>query len=1378
MRHNAPRNNNNNNNNLIIEDNDDVKHSIAEITDEFALKITKDAKLNVNSTLNEITTLTENAKVMYIKKKRELNQKYISVRSVETQQLKPTMTYISDVTQVPHLNTLVMNNAPGFYENVDVIRPRLEKWFQNNQQVMLSFLKEQRNLPMNISEEMMMLFKEDAYYRHYTVSKKWILDSKHPGTNYLSRDWNTNVWRHALNSDGTVNHIVVELGGRGATIRSVFANAAKHVYVMVGRFNMADEDSLNDNQNVLNTVQTLRDRITYVNCNVINILQPEQTAFVHLDRQGLLTNVNLIDRRVANLHDSVYYMDLLKFAVALRFLGIFSDIKFSGHTFSNNATVGEIRGEATWSRHDKTKIRMASNDNCFIYEHFDMLAGLYEMSAKTMILQYTSAECWQIAQYVNNELINNVHLWPHIQAQPNIHQYIRDNFLSMQILFTVNKRFSFDNSDYLQGNISIVTHPVEVIQPSRNTISYNEVVDINDLAKTNNNLITLQYDNTKKIFYHNSRYYFINPRQIDNKNHIIYYNTLCKESSVTRDVYKQILTKFLKKKIVSLEILMEVARDLISDYTSHPVNVIYITNMLMEASSELILNLKLNLDKQPATLARNNIEKYTFLPENESNWYYLIMCITLFGTFALKIAGLIGTSHQILLIIISILSKEIINQYHVFFKKFGWAKAQPIIKALFILLSFYAIDNMLDGIFVVSATIVRYKHADTWSSLGFIIVELSIIISVAKVFKPNIVNRAKNLGIIENPEMHIYKTCVCQDHMLINNIEIDLDNNKLTIAKGYDWIMGIFSNFTDKKDFADFVNGHCNNNKIELAATGIVTPLYTSPIKYYHNCIITLLTAVKRQIAKMPEPEQGFVSSVKGFFKEQYVNKILKLNQKHFNVSFNAWYNHLSKAKQLEIDNLIKDNNLKDGINGAKRLFKECIKYTTFVKGELQLEGEFSKTRNICNVSTWRKLAIGYIIWSIEMYSRKYVEYYASGKSFEAKSLDRAKIIENYGTDVVCLSLDFSAFDSTQHISWKRAIDDALYTWAIKTLIVNKAQPKYFSFEDALNVATNHDAKLQVGQYIDGKFKPICKIFQRGTVHSGDPDTTLGNTWRTLVMFHYLLEKVLKLNKVDYTIRSSGDDVDLYIRKSKYKEIEVKQMFNKYFVNKNTFKIDANSKTIHGSGMMMKMVDVFTGAESESCSTFAFATESNKVCVIRQPHRFVKTLTYLDKNCILNPSQYLNAIAQCNLAWGHCVEGINFFLTKLINITEKTVLPNKNDDSRIKLEVPEIEQVYLDLMDSKDIENKFSIITSNPYKYGEKILKGPKDEKEALEIKKASKLFLEKYYDIDDEDILNLEEVVNTSDTYKELFYRSSKTRFFMKLGNCVFIPKDLMKNK
>jgi hypothetical protein len=685
------------------------------------------------------------------------------------------------------------------------------------------------------------------------------------------------------------------------------------------------------------------------------------------------------------------------------------------------------------------------------------------------------------------------------------------------------------------------------------------------------------------------------------------------------------------------------------------------------------------------------------------------------------------------------------------------------------------IDFFTYTITVKASTIV--KTGNTYEFFIYTILELMLVIYVPKIFKPSIKAQVNKLLPDSYNPSNIYKTCVHADHMEINNIAIDLDKNKLTIKHGYEWIKGIFSKFQNKIDFANFVNGHCNNNQVELAAKCMYPSLFDSSLKYYHNCIITLLTAIKRQLAQMPEPDKDLVNSVSKFFKDKYINGVLSMSNKKYYASFNAWFNNLNAMKQNEIKKLVEDNNLKgDIINCAAKLLKECIRYTTFVKGELQFEGEESKTRNICNVSTWRKLAIGFLIWSIEIHSRRYIKYYSSGKSYSAKAKDRKEILNKLGKDVVCLSLDFSAFDSTQHVWWKEAIDDQLYNWAVHLLKKQGVKHKYFSLTDILKVALDHRAHIQVGQYINGKFEEVCNIVHNGTVHSGDPDTTLGNTWRTLVIFDYMFREVLKLKQSDYEIRSSGDDVDLYIRRKKFNKQLFCKVFNDFFLNKNTYKPEEGVKMTHGTGMMMKMVNIYEGAESESCSTFGFENEFGDVSIIRQPHRFVKTLSYIDKNCTLNDLQYTNAIAQCNYAWSHDIVGIKTFLKKMIKLTN-TILYSKKGDTREILPLSDSEKLWLEDDGKQDIINPFSYITSNPYKYGEKIMDIlPKIQRKANN--KASKIFLEKYYDIDDEDIANLKEKIKLANDVTELFTLCKQTRFMQKLGKLQYKPVNIMNEK
>jgi hypothetical protein len=1344
-----------------------------------------ETRININTTLPELLEINKKIDNEMLLKSNFNAEKYVHIDDVFHSKI-PYAKYthlknnISTIPPINYANSLTKLDDKEYEPMDETILPRKPKWFQNNREVMISFAKDKRHLPGNIHPDMMQLFLADYYYKHYTVKSNFIADSKHAGSWFLSKDMELNVWRHAINADGSINHNVVELGARGSSIRAMYAEGVKHVYIYCGMISMDDIDSLGDNRNLFNSMFDIRDRfqIEHLSASNLNIdfLRHNGLTLATDDTiDGAIDNNQHELYRTGNMHDSIYYIDVLKYAVIMQKCGLLPNLVFSGHTFSKNFNQGVIRTEATWSRDSKTNIiTMTSEDNVFAYQHPDMLVDLYENNGKIMRLNYTDAELIAI-----QELVKRLYTTGYDTDLAKIKQ----EFSNIPILFTVNKRFNFDTSDYIQGNIHVITKPVPPIQPSRNMVQYTDLSFASDLAKTNNTLYQLKFDPTKKLFYHDCKIYIVNTKAIDTENKIIYFSEIASNVVITQEQFQVLLAKYLRKLNLGFDVLIETAKDLVLQSTSTVQNVVHLTALLMDISSEMVLHMKSNFDHNTKVKVRNELSTYTYEKVFNSELFTLLSFIFHFFTLIIKHYGYISTSNFYLIFLITIFIPTLTVQYRIFksqglkiFSNFH------ISGMVFLVLGGFALDFLTYVYYGIGVKAKPFNIINTgyttFDSYIFVIFELCLLIYIPKIFKPNNHILSIQQGLIK-PHSHdtIYKTCVTGAHRKINNIRIDLKTNRLKIVKGYEWIMGIFSDFQTDKDFEKFCNAYCDCNKVEIAAHSMYTSLSSSVLKYYHNCIITLLTAIKRQLAKMPTPDKLLVDKIKLWFKKKYIKNILKKNQVDFNVSYNSWYNHLTYVKQCEIDTLISENHLILGKkNDVAKLLRECIKYTTFVKGELQFEGEDSKTRNICNVSTWRKLALGFLIWSIELYSRKHIKYYASGKSFHKKQIDRKKILEHLGSDVECLSLDFSAFDSTQHLWWKEAIDDQLYEWAVDNAKTNGADTPYFDFDSIKLVAQNHRAKIQVGRYIDGKFTEVCKINQNGTVHSGDPDTTLGNTWRTLVIFHYMLSKVLKLNENDYEIRSSGDDVDIYVRAIKFNKTDFVKAFKSFFLNKNTVK-DEDLFSIFGTGMMMKMVNRYKGAYSESCSTHAYMSDLGDIIIIRQPHRFIKTLTYREKsNNQLTDNQYINAVAQCNLAWGHSTSGISTLLKKIISLTNNYTGFNVGKQ-RKTLEISDKERHFIESMKIEDdLENPHAGISSNIYKYKEKITTQlPKGQRRSS-LRLASKKYLELYYDIDEEDIINFKLLVNKSQTIEELFSNIADTRFIKKMNKLDYIPDNLMK--
>jgi len=477
-----------------------------------------------------------------------------------------------------------------------------------------------------------------------------------------------------------------------------------------------------------------------------------------------------------------------------------------------------------------------------------------------------------------------------------------------------------------------------------------------------------------------------------------------------------------------------------------------------------------------------------------------------------------------------------------------------------------------------------------------------------------------------------YRSCVQPEYWVTNNFITDSSRHKIEFADRGSYLAPLFSKMS-KEDFASYIKSNCDCPKIEEAGL-IVTPIpeFKQPLKIinYHNCGLTNATALKRSAALVPTVDPKVLREFKHFLEEEVYSEFDRIAE-NFVYSFNIWWNHISISQRNEVQNeLNKPRNWLD----KQQIKKEIIGYNNFVKSEDQTQGpQDSKTRNICNVSPFRKMLAGPVIYMLEKMVKidPFFQGYMSGLNYADKGIYLQNIAETLGRDCVKLDGDGKAFDSTQHIEIKRLVDDYLYQAVINKMKKSGKAFKFpiFAIKQAL---MNHNAKIKMIKREGKKMRTLITLSHEGTVHTGDMDTSLGNTLRMWCYIRFI-ERLsgipLKGNKVSRR-QVAGDDNSLYINKKFYIENELKIIaaYSKVFTPKMT-------GVKHGLGQVIKFLKKGEISQGDFCSTNCFSVTRNgrkSYRVIRIPSRVLSTYAYMGKTD-LTPAEWLYATGECEMYW-------------------------------------------------------------------------------------------------------------------------------------------------
>lgn len=371
----------------------------------------------------------------------------------------------------------------------------------------------------------------------------------------------------------------------------------------------------------------------------------------------------------------------------------------------------------------------------------------------------------------------------------------------------------------------------------------------------------------------------------------------------------------------------------------------------------------------------------------------------------------------------------------------------------------------------------------------------------------------------------------------------------------------------------------------------------------------TLFAAAKRQMKTAPNPKARIAKSF-----IEYATKRIEEEIGHyldnFSYDITQWYNHLSGAKQRQMDPIMMYYTNPDlfylTYNDEEREHILTTHYEAIVKAELQPDD--GKPRMVCSIPQRIKYAMGPVCWQLEEICAKHLNGYCGGMNLT----EMADKINSYAAQgfTKVVEGDGSAFDNSQDISLK-ALDRYIY---------NRILSKVYHIpqEEFETIANLHYKTMDVKYHVSGKPRTYMTYKVLGTVFSGDSDTTLANTIRMAMYNIYVNEmEGLKYGE-DFIVFSKGDDFSV-LYKQRISDTVIRNIYAKYFLEKpeGTFKIYDNRQ--YGIGQICKFLDIGDLSSFKFCSLRSWYLDETyeRITLTRDPKKLFGISQYSIK-----PKQY------------------------------------------------------------------------------------------------------------------------------------------------------------
>lgn len=387
----------------------------------------------------------------------------------------------------------------------------------------------------------------------------------------------------------------------------------------------------------------------------------------------------------------------------------------------------------------------------------------------------------------------------------------------------------------------------------------------------------------------------------------------------------------------------------------------------------------------------------------------------------------------------------------------------------------------------------------------------------------------------------------------------------------------------------------------------------------YHSCIANTYTAMRRDALAMPTADPVMVTEFDQYVESLMETEIIPILQ-DFDYDYNCWYNRLDNKQQKRID-AVKLENLK------MRQYKMFCKLE---KQEITSDVKNPKNRCICGPNEEYKYVMGPVVHALELLFKKRFKGYCSGRSWEEK--EKVMNMRKQLGLIKTAQGDGSGFDRTQHIELKQSVEMRIYKW-----LAEHGKIKHVDVDTFLSQAMREDVEIiaatmeKLGKWT--YFRNLGKVIKRGTVQSGNCDTSFGNTMRMCLYNRYIVEVLMKIEKTAYDLDAAGDDFCINFDMNVTNQ-EIQEAYAKAFVPATTMK---NFEGQHGLGQVLKFMKIGSIEETDFCSTETFwSQQQQSYKITRKLDRFLTLTCYSRKALSMSKAeqkQYMMDLYNSNLEW-------------------------------------------------------------------------------------------------------------------------------------------------
>jgi len=383
----------------------------------------------------------------------------------------------------------------------------------------------------------------------------------------------------------------------------------------------------------------------------------------------------------------------------------------------------------------------------------------------------------------------------------------------------------------------------------------------------------------------------------------------------------------------------------------------------------------------------------------------------------------------------------------------------------------------------------------------------------------------------------------------------------------------------------------------------------SSTVMMYGKNKQTLFAAAKRQMKTAPNPKAKIAKSFINYATNRIENEIGSYLD-NFTYDITQWYNHLSGAKQRQMDPIMMYYTNPDlfylTYSEEERERILTTHYEAIVKAELQPED--GKPRMVCSIPQRIKYAMGPICWQLEEICAKHLNGYCGGMNLT----EMAEKINTYASQgfTKVVEGDGSAFDNSQDISLK-ALDRYIYN-----RVLNKVY--HIPKEEFETIANLHYKTMDVKYHVSGKPRTYMSYKVLGTVFSGDSDTTLANTIRMAMYNIYVNEmEGLKYGE-DFIVFSKGDDFSV-LYKQRISDELIRSIYAKYFLEKPEGQLKIYDNRQYGIGQICKFLEIGDLSSFKFCSLRSWYINDTyeQITLTRDPKKLFGISQYSIK-----PKQY------------------------------------------------------------------------------------------------------------------------------------------------------------